>query len=71
MSPPHISTTPFMHDACAAAAARTAAKAMRGYALARATNYGLLLNSAHTPHVHVVPTPSLIAASHQYQRQFH
>ena len=40
-------------SACAAAAARTAAKAMRGYALARATSYGLLLNSAHTPHVHV------------------
>ena len=30
---------------------------MRAYALTRATNHGLLLNTAHTPAV--VPTPAL------------
>ena len=46
-----------------ATASRAAAKAMRDYALIRATNHGLLLNAAHAPPV--VPTPALHAASHQ------
>ena len=59
------STTHINHTihACAATAARTAAKAMRDYSLTRATNHGLLLNAAHAPPA--VPTPALHPASHQ------
>ena len=61
----YVTTTHINHTihACAAAAARAAAKAMRDYSLTRATNHGLLLNAAHAPPV--VPTPALHAASHQ------
>ena len=38
-----------------------ALKTMRAYSLTRATNHGLLLNTAHTPSV--VPTPALIAST--------
>ena len=50
-------------DLCHTSPPRMCAKAMRNYALTRATKHGLLLNSAHTPPV--VPTPSLHAANHQ------
>ena len=62
----YVTTTHINHTihACAAAAARAAAKAMRDYSLTRATNHGLLLYAAHAPHA-VVPTPALHAASHQ------
>ena len=55
----YVTTTHINHTihACAATAARAAAKTMRAYALTRATNHGLLLNTAHTPAV--VPTPAL------------
>ena len=55
----YVTTTHINHTihACAATAARAAAKTMRAYALTRATNHGLLLNIAHTPAV--VPTPAL------------
>ena len=43
--------------ACAAAAARAAAKAMRGYSLTHAINHGLTFNAANTPPV--VATPAL------------
>ena len=39
----------------------TLAKTMRAYALTRATNHGLLLNTAHTPPV--VATPVLHATN--------
>ena len=55
----YVTTTHINHPihACAAAAIRAAAKTMRAYALTRATNHGLLLNTAHTPPV--VATPVL------------
>ena len=57
----YVTTTHINHTihACAAAAIRAAAKTMRAYALTRATNHGLLLNTAHTPPV--VATPVLHA----------
>ena len=62
----YVTTTHINHTihACAATAARTAAKAMRDYSLTRATNHGLLLNAAHAPPA--VPTPALHPASHQF-----
>ena len=66
----YVTTTHINHTihACAAAAARAAAKAMRDYSLTRATNHSLsatatYFNAAHAPPV--VPTPALHAASHQ------
>ena len=55
----YVTTTHINHTihACAATAARAAAKTLRAYALTRATNHGLLLNTAHIPPV--VPTPAL------------
>ena len=59
----YVTTTHTNHTihACTAAAIRAAAKTMRAYALTRATNHGLLLNTAHTPPV--VATPVLRATN--------
>ena len=56
----YVTTTHINHTihACAAAAARAAAIAMREYSITRAINHGLLLNAANAPPV--VPTPALI-----------
>ena len=48
--------------ACAAAAARAAAKTMRDYSLTRAINHGLTSDAANTPPV--VPTPALHETNH-------
>ena len=59
----YVTTTHINHTihACAAAAIRAAAKTMRAYALTRATNHGLLLNTARIPPV--VATPVLRATN--------
>ena len=50
--------------ACSLAAVRAATHAMRTYATTRATNHGLLLNSANTPGV--VPSPTLHTVTHSH-----
>ena len=50
--------------ACSLAAVRAATNAMRAYATTRATNHGLLLNSANAPGI--IPSPTLHTVTHSH-----